>query len=89
MYVYVYICLFLQWVTDLVEQVYLIFMYIQVMKGYILLSYFELKMYCDSFMKPKQKSVVKSILNCDFVEGGSLCNKGFAKFTHSFCLFHR
>lgn len=44
---YVYMGLFLQWVEGLVEQVYLIFMYIQVMKGYILLSYFELKMYCN------------------------------------------
>lgn len=44
---FVYMCLFLQWVTGLVEQVYLIFMHIQVMKGYILLSCFELKMYCN------------------------------------------
>lgn len=40
-------------------------------------------------MKPKQKSVVKSILNCDFVEGGSLSNKGFTKCTRLFCLFHK
>lgn len=89
---FVYMCLFLQWVTGLVEQVYLIFMHIQVMKGYILLSYFELKMYCnvcDSFMKPKQKSVVKSILNCDFVEGGSLANKGFTNVhVHSACFIN-
>lgn len=43
MYMSICAC-FLQWEKGLVEQVYLIFMYIQVMKGYIL-SYFELMMY--------------------------------------------
>ncbi len=40
-------------------------------------------------MKPKQKSVVKSILNCDFVEGGSLANKGFTNVhVHSACFIN-